>query len=455
MTPIRKTRLLPYLVTCLMLAGCDPAFKSTAEQCAAFQDSAVVVAVDNSDPNVSPYTIPAGADSSSYLLYLQDILEAAQPGPTETLTTEQQDALNTIINKLDTDYDLGYDLVTGQVTQAANPLDYLEELISTVDPSRIVEAFRAAKQQIADGIAANDGFCDYRNRNITIVDQDAIPLFFAELSLSYSPFTSLVQQSILITELKDDLVSSTQRATAPYIGFYQANPATFSTSGYTLPILRQALSNTTDQSENLTVDDGYDLKLGQIILATQDTYCHEEVTDGDGVTTREDCANTVTTRDPVKDQCNGSEPEGENETNKVELRSFDLNASLTGLKRIRLEADYVSEEVRIYVSEYNSAIFDADGTSPIHDPTDCEIQAVLDELADLTPGVGVSVTGISDPGFDVTYVEEEELDANGDIVLDANGNPVMVRAQDDDGNDIEIDPTPAITYTGVALPDRK
>lgn len=419
------------LLSCIVLAACDPAFKTTAEQCANNQAARVVVAVDNSDPNVSPYLTAAGSSDGAYVLYLQDILQAAQPAG--ALDPEHQAALDTLLNKLEDDYDLGYELVNGDVTQAANPLDYLENLIASSDPDLRIQAFVDAKKQIADGLSANDDYCDYQNSNISIVDPDGIPLLFAEFSLSYSPFTEVVQQSLLITEIQEDLGSSTQRINVPYVGFFQSNPESYTANGYSEPFFRQALLNTPDLSENLTIDDGDDLKLGQLIFGTQNEFC-----DPDGI---ELCDNSVNTRIPVKSQCadDSGEPEAIDESNKVALRSFDLNAAHTDLKRIRLETDYSNGEVRVYTSQYNEAILDSDGVSIIHDPTSCEKQAILDELADLTPGEGVRLTVVPDLGFDITYEE------------DAEGN----RIQDADGNDIVIEPLAAIIYQGTIIPARQ
>jgi hypothetical protein len=107
----------------------------------------------------------------------------------------------------------------------------------------------------------------------------------------------------------------------------------------------------------------------------------------------------------------------------LQVYSLALDDTLNDLKRIRLETDYETQEVRIYASEYNEAIYDSDGTTEIHDPTNCEKQAVLDELAALTPGVGVRLTVIEDPNYDLIY--------------------------DDDGN---ITTTPLYTFTGTELP---
>ena len=157
-----------------------------------------------------------------------------------------------------------------------------------------------------------------------------------------------------------------------------------------------------------------------------------------------DCAAGVTTIPPVKDQCDGGvDTDGEpqtDENNHRQARTFDLNTAHTDLKRLRVETDYPANEIRIYVSTFHERILDADEfqdpaiTTAFDDPSRCEKQAILDELALITPGVGVSLTLVPDPAYDFVFKE----DAEGNFILDEDKLPV-----------------PAYTFSGTAVPTRQ
>ena len=157
-----------------------------------------------------------------------------------------------------------------------------------------------------------------------------------------------------------------------------------------------------------------------------------------------DCADDVITIEPVKDQCDGGlDSDGDQQTderNHREVRTFDLNTEHTDIKRLRIETDYPENEIRVYVSKYKERILDADETQDpetsiaFDDPSRCEKQAILDELALLTPGEGVSLTLIPDPGYDFVFIEDDE----GDFVLDEDNLP-----------------EPAYRFTGTAIPARQ
>lgn len=417
--------------TLLVLVGCDPAFETSADLCAAGQNSEVIVSL----ADTNPYSVTAVREDSTYLLYLQDIFEAAEPDASATLTADQLGALDEIIRKVNdaSEFNMQYQQSAGVVTASANPLDFLEELISTDDPNRVIGVFQDAKNQIAAGIKSDDSFCIYDNGNIRFVDSASDDVLFANFSLSYNPFSRIVQQTLLISEVKDDLSSAASRQTAPYIGFYQAEAGEFKSKGFTTPILRQAILNNQDSTESLIIDDGNDNDLGQLELSTFNAFCRD--TD-DEVTA---CPTGTNTRTPAKPQCDGTATDSIDETGENEERFIDLNGAFSGYKRIRLETDYVNAQVRVYVSDYNEAILDSDDTTIIKDPTDCEKQAVLDELAEANPGEGVRLTVVEDPNYDVRFQ------------LDADGN----REQDADGNDIVIEPVPAFSFLGTVIPSRQ
>jgi len=412
------------VILSLMLIACDPAFEAVADRCANGENSEIVLALDFTDPDVSPYTVLAGSESKEYRLYLQDILAAAEPADGVTLTADEQLAIDNLMSIINDDgddlFNLQYDVTDGAVTQASNPLDYIESLISATAKADRIGAFEDAREQIEAGISSDDDFCIYQNRNIRFVNQDGEAVLFGELTLSYNPFSRIVQQQFLITEVRGDLSNSVDRQTVPYFGFSQADVDDYEDKGYYPSIVRSMLLNSIDDSKSLVVDDGNDNSLGQIEISTSNIFCRD---DDDNITA---CDMGITTRVPQKSQCDGTDDPDSDETGQLQVRTMDLNGSLTELKRIRLETDYENQEVRLYASSYNEAIYDSDGTTVITDPTNCEKQAVLDELADMTPGVGVSLTVVPDINYDITY--------------------------DDDGN---VETVPVFSFTGTAIPSRQ
>jgi hypothetical protein len=423
------SKLSALFASAFLLSACEPAFETTAQKCAAGQDIQVVIPAP--DPKFQIFT-----DADEYPLYLREAIETM--APSSVLSAEEQAAKDFIDQQISDflSYDKSGDLVTG----ARNPLDFLESIVSTTDPGVEIEAFAIAKNQVAQGIADDDDFCSYQNDDIRIVDTDAdaTTLAFAELAMSYNPFTRIVQQSIIVAEQREDLESSASRESVPFIGFYQALPENFKANGFTQPEVRQLIANNGSGFARLSFDDGEDTELGQLLLDYNNEYCDTDRTNDDP-STWEDCPSGTTTRVPSTDVGGACDAEA----NKLEEHSFDLNSVHTDLKRLRVEVDYTSNkagEVRIYISEYREAIYGADANGLnqsiiIKDPTDCEKQAVLDLLADANPGVGVRLTFVTDTGYDITY----ETDADGEPVLDSDGNQI-----------ISAEPIPAYTYQGTA-----
>jgi hypothetical protein len=425
----KTLKLLTILTSTALLPACDPSFQSTSDQCAQNEDISVIIPA----PSLA---VKNGADE--YELYLQDIFVALEPQTADSLSTDEQAALasvKTIINDF-----LDYEENAGTVNASNNILDFLESLIATTDPEKEVELFAIAKRQIATGINADNDFCSYSTRNIVINDgsDKANPIAFAEWSISYSPFTQIVQQSVLISEIQDDLDSSEARQNLPFVGFYQAEADQFKAVGYTQPILRQAIMNGADLTSNFVIDDGRDNKLGQIAYEQIDSFCDPDQSSFDpGISNTFDpsdfavCGNGENVRPVAKSQCDGSEAGEKNETNRIRSNTFDLGENLTGFKRLRVELDYENNETRFYTSDYNEATFDSDGTTVIKDPTGCEKQAILDELAEQTPDTAVSLTIIEDPGFDV------------------------ITTTDADGDEVIQEPAPLFTYDGLVVPARQ
>lgn len=412
-----------------LLSACDPDFQDTSQLCANVPTTAVRV-------GVSDFSVNAGGE---YPLYLEDIILGLEPDAGESLTEEEKQARNRALSFVREKFNsyLDYTSTNGTVSAANNPIDFLEELIATSDDTRVIGAFQEAKDQMARAIASDDDFCNYTNRNIVVEDTSTGDLLFVDFNLSYNPFTRIVQQSVLATRTEDALLSATERATAPFVGFYQADPDEFVANGYSQPYLRQAIMNNANEIEIFNIDDGFDTRLGVMEFIIQNEVCNpddEAEKPGD----LEACDAGVTTRTVAKSQCAGddSDPEDDGETNKIALNSYNVNSDYPAIKRVRVETDYPNQEVRIYLSEYIEAIenpYAADGEPDvIYDPTNCEKQAVLDELAEANPDTttGVRLTVVEDPGYDIIYTGEGE-------------------------DRTETLPTPAITYAGQLVAERQ
>ncbi|KZY83465.1 hypothetical protein A3742_07020 [Oleiphilus sp. HI0071] len=263
------SKLSALFASAFLLSACEPAFETTAQKCAAGQDIQVVIPAP--DPKFQIFT-----DADEYPLYLREAIETMTPS--SVLSAEEQAAKDFIDQQISDflSYDKSGDLVTG----ARNPLDFLESIVSTTDPGVEIEAFAIAKNQVAQGIADDDDFCSYQNDDIRIVDTDAdaTTLAFAELAMSYNPFTRIVQQSIIVAEQREDLESSASRESVPFIGFYQALPENFKANGFTQPEVRQLIANNGSGFARLSFDDGEDTELGQLLLDYNNEYCDTDRT---------------------------------------------------------------------------------------------------------------------------------------------------------------------------------
>jgi len=549
-------------VLTLLLSACDPAFETTAEICSTNQTDPV---------RVSFLDLNIKASDDEYQPYLQDILTALQI--TETLEdTDKQAALDEALANIDTLIKkfMPYDIITnetGDEIQTTNALDMIEAIIATTDPttvievdedgnerniSKLVEAFKLAKQQLASGINADDSFCIYTNKDIIIENfvtqknpdtgnnESALKnKLYAELRLTYDPFNGTFSQNIIMAQEELDPDDENKTIVTNFVGFYDTPPNEFKAVGYSPPTVRFGSINDTLGTNSFIIDDDFtsEKKLGTVEYLTFDAFCTLKNAEGDivshdsdtlvlvgdtltidannkiiiddiplkisgtaptidslikdgetlainsntftitditvvlddkallidsstSMTTTEngisvsviECADDIQTIEPVKDQCNGGLDEDENpqtdERNRRKARTYDLNTDISGIKRLRIETDYVANEVRIYVSKFKERILDADEaqdieTSPaLDDPSTCEQQAILDELALLSPGEGVRLKLVPDSGYDFVFVEDE----NGDPVLDENGAGII---------DQDQLPTPVYTLTGTAIPTRQ
>ena len=286
----------------LMLSACDPRFESTTEICSTNQNEKVFVSRLN-------HSVKASDDE--YQPYLQDILNALQI--TSTTTTQEQAALNQI-DIIIKQY-MPYEMADGEI-QATNALDIIESIVATTDPatklvtdegnggierndSKLIEAFKLAKRQVAAGINADDGFCIYKNNNITIenyvtqtsIDEDTgeekidentgkiikedvlVNILKADFTLTYDPFNGTFGQNIFMTQTNTDPNDTDNGVVTNFVGFYDAPPNDFEAVGYTPPSVRFGSVNNTEQTKKLTIDDDFNDKLGQIEYEIFDNYC--------------------------------------------------------------------------------------------------------------------------------------------------------------------------------------
>jgi hypothetical protein len=394
--------------------------------CETLQEEEVRIAVDG---------LSVTASNTDYKLYLEDFFNALQVTDGEVLTGEEQNILNAIVSKIN-DY-MRYQIFENYVVGSNNPLDFIEELISS---SSTTGQLQVAKEMLVEYIQnRGDSFCSYRNRDIIISDLEGNNLLALELRLSFDPFNEYFSQSLIMSEMLSNLGNAQTNVAVSYTSFFGADPEVFADVSYSLPKVRFASINNDTLSENLVISEGYDTKLGYVELNFINTYCDQDA-EGSDISDYIACTEGIVTRAVQKEQCDGSSNGETDEVNKLAVHSFDLNASNTDIKRLRVETDYASGDVRIYSSLYNEAIYDSDSTTVIMDPTKCEKQAVLDELFEANPDVGgVRLTSVPDHNYDIQYV----LDENGALIQDQNGKDVIV------------EPIPMIQFLGTLIPSRK
>ena len=478
-------------VSLFILISCQPAYKTTTEKCKTNQNESVLanfttfkVNVDSegnvvsapgnkviTDLNGNRREVDANNNFvtdklNEYRLYLQDLFTAMKASipltdSSKISAAEKTATLNAIIAKFNTQ--MPYTLANGVIKSSDNPIDFIEYLITSTKDSEIIQAFVDAKRIMAKGIKDNDGFCIYTNRNINLnkVTLDGqgnvattVEQLFAELRMTFDPFNQFFSQNIIMTQQQNDLIDLTKRTQTPFVGFYEAAPDNFKAQGFSHPKTRFASMNNAALTETFTIDDGFDSKLGQIEFTTFNTFCTITNTDGSKSTTT---CSSGPTHTISKTQCTGGSVDFKgnaipSEVGKMQQRTIDLLASnpdLQKIQRFRVETDYAKNEVRVYVSKYVEAILDADNvqqigvSNVIFNPTACEKQAVLDELAVIknlnSTSNGVRLTVSPDPGYDITYQ------------LDSSGN----RKKDINGKDIIIEPTPVFSYTGTQITSRK
>ena len=435
-----------FLLLALFIGGCGSSSSSKPDAQSVIPDedvpeevvdSSVTCESLNEEPvhlSVEDFSVMAG--DTDYKLYFEDFLNALQAADSEALTSEEQSALTAILSKINEH--LGYEMSEGRVTRANNPLDYLEQIIfSSTSPGPIQEA----KEMLA-ALIQNDGnrYCSYQNRDIIISDLQGNFSLAVQLDLILDPFYNSFKQAVLLEENSSNLDNSRTNLATRYFSFFEADHRAFSDNGFTPPLGRFAGTINTASNESLFIEEFYSLKKGVAGINFENSYCDQQ-TEGSDPSNYSECAKGIQTRVVQKEQCDGSHEGDVNEVNKVALHSFDMNSSLTNIKRLRIETDYASDQVKVFASDYIEAILDSDGITVIKDPTLCEKQAIIEELAELKRNIkDVRLTLVPDPNYDGQYL----LDENGALIKDDDGEAIIMH-----------EPVPAIQYLGSSVTSRK
>lgn len=478
---------LSIMISALGLSACDPSFTTTSQECVTFDPVRL---------SVTSYEVQANNPNNEYKLYLEDTLNSlkdiqsttADKFNPQTPSAEEQSAVQFFIDKANAF--LGYDIQNGVVTSAENALDYLESLIAATDSNEVIQTFVNAKNNVAKSVAKEDSVCNYRNKAIEVVEEQEIEpgifqeisSFNAQLDINYNPFNTgdddNVDQVILLSlnEPIDDQIENNEEAQKllkSFNGFQRVSSSDFNAQGVSPPKVRQLTVSDADTNQTFFFDDDFDeLKLGQIVINQFNTICRDDENNATA------CSEGIATRTPEHPACRGDaelrawlqgkcptdvasnsrqrhpacpsdggpaeEAVGKDETGQIQVNNFTVVADvaeLENIQRYRLETEYGLNEIRIYASKYAEAIlragadpdtYDPD-TDVIYNPTNCEQQAVLDDLAYLekdNPDFdGVRLTVIEDTGYDV------------------------IRAQEEGEQDIE--PQPLYTFQGTPIPERQ
>jgi len=349
--------------------------------------------------------------------------------PNETIDPfNKNDNLKTI----QTSYGGGFEALPSEFKAVGYTLPFTRSVNVTpgdVESSLIIdsffdsELFVSKKLDVAE-YATFDAFCTLKDPDGEIISHDSDTIVLSGDTLSIDPENRIVIDGTTFT-IND---------TAPTINtlikdgeVLVINNNTFTITGITVVLDKNALL--IDSSSLMTISES-NVSFSVI-----------------------ECADDIQTVEPIKDQCNGGVDTDENpqtdERNRREARTFDLNTDHTNIKRLRIETDYPANEVRVYVSKYKERILNTpeqegedEYVSFLDDPSRCEQQAILDELALLSPGEGVRLTLVPDPAYDLVYKEDEE----GNQITDENGDRIL---------DEDQLPTPAYTFTGTEIPTRQ
>lgn len=290
--------------------------------------------------------------------------------PAEAVSTEVSnaiDAMNTSLKEY-----AGYEGDESAITSTRNELDILENLIASHD----VEEFEKAKQAMRVGVESNE-VRGYNNRIVILESKDEADTdkFYYIVDYNYAPSTGLLTKTIgaSIQVLDQSTQSNLNLFTA--IRVANLNTDTFSEEHYNQPLSEESF-------------------FGNDTFGVQVSANYESNKDYGEITSQ---------------------------------TAFSLNQDEATYKRMRIEVDYDTREVNIYLSDFVNAFYDTSGNI-IKDPNTEAQEALVNEYDD----------------FCKTHEEDEKC-------ID----PVNRYYFDDEYRRVEAGntgtPTPKFTYTGSAV----
>ena len=470
------TSFIVITTSVLGIISCTPSFETTAEKCVTY--SPVTLGKTKTNDNTE-FQVLANRTNNDYQLYLEDALNSlnnaqskASDGTTSALSADEQAAIQYM-------YDvalekMGYVVEFGEVVSASNPLDYLESLLVATDPDEVIKAFEDAKQNIGAAIKSNNDYCNYRNPAITLFVEDpdipssennVIETIRAQLNLFFNPFDDLRPKDIS----QDFIIGTDEPLSEQNIIERQANnfagSTRFTSDDYKLtgssPMLARVVSqNNSETNQTFEYTDVFlDSKLGTFRIEKLNEACllkdedGKIIIDNSGRTTVVTCPEGTETRTPQHDSCKGGvDVEGNalpDDTDTIQVNNFTVvpgNDLLTDVQRLRVEIDFLNNEILFYASKYELAILRAAVADPnnpvpetdiIYNPTTCEVNAVEKEMRAMLP-----------------IEEQETATVNAIEVLDPYYDRTFTT--DDNGNEVDdFVPTPIFRLEGTAITARQ
>jgi len=460
------------------LISCTPAFKTTSELCVA---NSPVTLVRTKTTDNSEFKVLANRTSNDYKLYLEDALNSfnniqskASDNTTSPLTADEQAAVDFLLTKANER--MGYVIENGTVVYASNPLDYMESLLAATDPDEVIQAFSDAKQNIAAAIKDDQSVCNYSNSGIFFIIEDPtaspstiVETARAQLELYFNPFDKElpddVRQDIIISfDESINELDINERRENNFAGSTRTTRDKFNATGVS-PLDVRSLSINTDQSNQVFgYDDIFlDSKLGVFDITQYNRVCVLKDDEGKTIfdlnnrTIPVDCPEGSITREPQHESCKGTLDTDIDDTKNIEVHHFDVvpgNELLTAVQRLRIEIDYLNNEIRYYASTFKEAILRAEPSNPdnpnpdtdiIFNPTECEKAAVKREMIALLPIAEQASSTLEPVEFiDIYYDTTFERDENGEFRLDGNGEAI-----------VKLEPVPIFTFEGTEIPERK
>jgi hypothetical protein len=333
-----------------------------------------------------------------YDLYMADLLRGYTPDDRGTLSDpDAYDRIAALVNQI-----LGYDFnsATGAFEGADNPMDYFGRLARSADNAHLSQAQTA----FGSCVAERNRTCRYSNDEISLENSTSDRTAEVIYQLLYAPGSGKVVTSWEVSEQIPDPDNPGEFLPGQQYSAFES----VRLEDYSAGVLNPVSSRLAEVADSNTVDymNIDDTASGQFLLVRGNLFCdptagHRDPALDQGDASPADytaCIDTVPTRPVAKAaQC-------AHEAGKIEQRDFGTD--LEGIQRIRVEVDETQHVTRVYASSFIEKILDSDHSTEIINPTWCEKQAVLAELAAAAgEGDRVSLTYIPDENFDSAGAE--------------------------------------------------